>query len=169
MNFSVISKHGILCYRKYHLIVFCLFLWELKDHLSRVLKYHASFINTNERSFYQLLALKMIPFYSQKSKISTFSSPERFIIWTFPFVQSSCFCNNFFLSFIETYVSFNHFKDLLNLYYEKKCEAELRNFFSLNFQCLPHDICQFLWHQRSLWSRIWHFNFAETKAKTSVF
>ena len=27
----------------------------------------------------------------------------------FPFVQGSSFCNNSFLSFIETYVSFKHF------------------------------------------------------------
>ena len=44
-------------------------------------------------------------------------------------MQSSCFCNNFFLSFTETHVSFNNFKDLLNLNYKKKCEVELRNFF----------------------------------------
>ena len=80
------------------------------------------------------------------------------IIWTFPFVQNSCFCNNFFFSFIETYVSFNHFKDLLNLHYKMKYEAKLRNFFSLNFQWLQHDIWQFWWHQRSL----------ETESGTSI-
>ena len=79
------------------------------------------------------------------------------IIWTFPFVQNSCFCNNFFFSFIETYVSFNHFKDL-NLHYKMKYEAKLRNFFSLNFQWLQHDIWQFWWHQRSL----------ETESGTSI-
>ena len=41
-------------------------------------------------------------------------------------------------------------KPLLNLHYKKKCEADLRNFFSLNFQRLQHNICQFRWHQRSL-------------------
>ena len=74
------------------------FLWELNDHLSPLLKYHPSFVNTRERSFYQLPALK------------------KFIIWTFPFMQSSCFCNNLFLSFIETYVFFNHFNNLFNLH-----------------------------------------------------
>ena len=49
-------------------------------------------------------------------------------------------------------------KDLLNLHYKKKCEAELRNFFSLNFQWLQHDIGQFWWHQRSL----------ETESGTSI-
>ena len=60
------------------------------------------------------------------------------IIRTFPFVQNLCFSNNFFFSFIETYVSFNYFKDL-NLHYKMKYEAKLRNFFSLNFQWLLHD------------------------------
>ena len=115
-NFSVINKHGNPFYRKHHVIVF----WELKDHLSRFLKYHASFVNTTERSFYQLPALKEIFFYSQKSIISTFSSSEKFLIWTFSFVQSSCFCNNFFLTFIETYNMFH---------YKKKYEAESRDFF----------------------------------------
>ena len=72
------------------------------------------------------------------------------IIWTFPFVRNSCFCNNFFFSFIETYVSFNHFKDLLNIHYKMKYEAKLRKNFSLSFQWLQHDIRQLWWHQRSL-------------------
>ena len=71
------------------------------------------------------------------------------IIWTFPFMQNSRFCNNFIFSFIETYVSFNHFKDL-NLHYKMKYEAKLRNFLPLNFQWLRHDIWQFYWYQRSL-------------------
>ena len=54
------------------------------------------------------------------------------IIWIFPFMQNSCFCNNFFFSFIETYVSFNHFKDL-NLHYKMKYETKLRDFFLLIF------------------------------------
>ena len=62
------------------------------------------------------------------------------IIWTFPFMQNLCFCYNFFFAFTETYVSFNYFKDLLNLHYKMKYEAKLRNFFSLNFQWLEHDI-----------------------------
>ena len=147
-NFSVISKHGIPCYRKYNLIVF----WELKNHLFRFLKYYTIFVNTKERSLYQLPTLKKIPFTPRNPFF-----PQKFI-WTFPFVQSSCFCNNFFFSFIETYVSFNHFKDLLNLHYKMKYEAKLRNFFSLNFQWLQHDIWQFWWHQRSL----------ETESGTSI-
>ena len=46
------------------------------------------------------------------------------IIRAFPFVQNSCFCNKN----IETYVSFKHFKDLLNFHYKMKYEAKLRNF-----------------------------------------
>ena len=79
------------------------------------------------------------------------------IIRTFPFVQNSCFCDNFFYSFIETYASFNHFKDL-NVHYKMKCKAKLRNFLCLNFQWLQHDTWQFWWHQRSL----------ETECGTSV-
>ena len=37
-----------------------------------------------------------------------------------------------FFSFIETYVSFNHFKDL-NLHYKMKYETKLRDFFLLIF------------------------------------
>ena len=81
-NFSVISKHGIPCYRRYHLIIF----WERKDHQSWLLIYHASFINTKGRSFFQLLALKKICFCSQKFIVSTFSSSKILIIWTFSFV-----------------------------------------------------------------------------------
>ena len=82
------------------------------------------------------------------------------IIRTFPFVQNSCFCNNFFFSFKETYVSINHFKDLQfkNLHNKMKYEAKLSNFFSLNFQWLQHDIQQFWWHQISL----------ETESGTSI-
>ena len=69
---------------------------------------------------------------------------------TFPFVKNSCFCNNFFFSFIETYVSFNNFKDLLNLHYKMKYQAKLKNFFSLNFQWLQYDIWQFQCYQRYL-------------------
>ena len=49
-------------------------------------------------------------------------------------MQSSCFCNNFFLSFIENYVSFNRFKTSLIFIIKKKCEAELRNIFFSEFQ-----------------------------------
>ena len=80
-NFSVISKYGIPWNIKY-LIVF----WELKDHLFQFLKHNRSFLYTKERSsFYQLSALKKIPFFSQKSIISAFSLSAKFIIWTFLF------------------------------------------------------------------------------------
>ena len=69
---------------------------------------------------------------------------------TFPFVKNSCFCNNFFFSFIETYVSFKNFQDLLNLHYKMKYQAKLKNFFSLNFQWLQYDIWQFQCYQRYL-------------------
>ena len=40
-----------------------LFFWELKNHLSRFLKYHAIFVNTKERSsFYHFSVLKKISF-----------------------------------------------------------------------------------------------------------
>ena len=76
-------------------------------------------------------------FESKENRISHLRKVQKM---SFPFVQNSCSCNNFFFSFIETYVSFNHFKDLLNLHYKMKYEAKLRNFFSLNFQWLQHDI-----------------------------
>ena len=145
------------------------FFWELRDHLSRILKYHAIFVNTKERSFYQFPALKKAPFYSQKSIISTFSSSEIFIIWTFPLVQSSCFCNNFFLFFRETYVSFNHFKDLLNLHYKRKCEVELGNFLFSEFPMITVWYMLILVTSAIPWNRIWHFKFAETETKMSVF
>ena len=48
-------------------------------------------------------------------------------------------------------------KDLFNLHYKKNW-TELRNFFSLKFQWLQHDICQLWWHHRSL----------ETESGTSI-
>ena len=76
--------------------------------------------------------LSYINFLNQKKSVLLIS--KKFKTRTFPyhetssFVQNSCFCNNFFFSFIETYVSFNQFKDLLNLHYKIKYEAKLRNF-----------------------------------------
>ena len=90
-------------------------------------------------------------------------------IWTFPFVQNSCFCNNFSFSFIATYVSFNHFKDLLNLHYKRKYEAKLRNFFSLNFQWWQHNIWQFWWHQRSLETEFCSSTLKKPKQKRQYF
>ena len=75
-------------------------------------------------------------FESKEDRISHLQKVQNknfLIIWTFPFVQNSCFCNNFFFPLIETYVSFKHFKNLLNLQYKLKYEAKLRNFLSLNF------------------------------------
>ena len=54
-------------------------------------------------------------------------------VHTFPFEQSSCFCNNFFRFHKNLFLSII-LKDLLNFHYKKKCEAELKN--SLNFQWL---------------------------------
>ena len=141
------------------------FFWELKHHLSRFLKYHASFVRLRKDLSTNFLRWKRSSFYSQKSIISMFSSSEKFIIWTFSFVQSSCFCNNFFLIFVETYSMFLLIilKDFLNLHYKKKCDAELRNFFLSEF---PMSI---LVASEIPWNRIWHFSFAETEAKMSVF
>ena len=88
--------------------IILLIFWELTNHLSRILKCHAIFVNIKERStFCQLPASKTI----------------FFLIWT-PFkrsssVQNSCLCRNFFLSS----------KDLFIPYYQRKCKIELRNFF----------------------------------------
>ena len=126
-----------------------------KNHIPQVLEYHEKFKNTKIVSTFHQLFRSKEDRISHLRKVQNKNFP---IIWTFPFVQNSCFCNNFFFSFIETYVSFNHFKDLLNLHYKMKYEAKLRNFFSLNFQWLQHDIWQFWWHQRSL----------ETESGTSI-
>ena len=68
---------------------FCFFFKELKDHLSRSLKYRTSTVNSKGRSFYQFPALRKISFYSLKSVILTFPLSKKFITWTFPFVRSS--------------------------------------------------------------------------------
>ena len=117
------TKHGISCWRKYHLIVF------LRTVASSFVVlgswfYIMGFVNKKERpSFYQFHALKKIYFCSQKSVISTFPLSEKFITWTFPFfliwtfpsLQSSFLCNNFFSSFLNRNVCFflNILKDLL--------------------------------------------------------
>ena len=159
-NFSVTSKHDIPCYRK-HLIAF------LRTETSSVsvLKISCKFHKTKKRSFYQLPALKEIFFLLPEIHNITFSSSEKFIIWTFYFVQSSCFCNNFFLIFAETYSMFLLIilKDILNLHYKKKYEAELKNFFLSE---IPMSI---LVTSEIPWNRIWHFSFAENETKTSVF
>ena len=130
---------------------------EVKHNHPLFLKYHESFVNTKERLlFYQVPALEKISFYSKKSLISTFPLSKKFIIRTFPFFLIRTFLSckfhvaNFSLSFIETYIFLHIFKDHFNLHYKRKCETELRNFFSLIFQWLKHDICQCWWHQRSL-------------------
>ena len=115
------------------------------------------------------LRWKRSPFYSQKSIISTFFSSEKFIIWTFPFVQSWCFCNDISLTFIETCVSFNHFKNLPNLHYKKKCKAELRNFFFSEFSMVTAWYMSILVASEIFWNKTWYFNFAEIETKMSVF
>ena len=100
----------------------CCFSWELKDHLSWFLKYHASFVNTKERlTSYQLPALKKTSFLRWTPfKKSLF---WKFIIWTFPFsliwtillCKVHFFHNNFSLSFTETHLSIHLLKDLLNI------------------------------------------------------
>ena len=60
--------------------------FQLKDHLSWFLKYHANFVNTKEMSsFYQLYVIKMISFYSQKSILSAISLSFKFITLNFTF------------------------------------------------------------------------------------
>ena len=134
------------------------FFWELKDYLSWFLKYHASFVNTKERSFYQPPALKKIYFYSMKSIISTFLHPKN----SYYELLLSCKIHVFvifFFSFIETYVSFNHFNDLLNLYYKKKYEAKLRNIFFSEFPMVTAWYMTILVALEIPWNRIWSFNF----------
>ena len=123
------------------------FFWELKDHQSGFSKY-VSFVITKERSFYKFPAFGKISFYSQKSIISTFPLSKKFIIWTFPFVQSLCFC--FF-------------------YYKKKWETELRSFFLSQFLMATAWYMPILVALEIPWNRIWDFNFAETKTKASVY
>ena len=94
-----------------------MFFWELKDQLSRSLEYHASSVNTKERSSFYLLALKKTSYLIWTLfKRSPF---QKFIIWLFSFFLLwtilSCKVHvfviiSFFLSFIESYVSFKHFK-----------------------------------------------------------
>ena len=141
------------------------FFWELKDYLFWFLKYHASFVNTKERSFYQLPALKKISFYSQKSIISTFSSSEKFIIWSFSFVQSSCFCNNFFLTFMETYTTFplTILKDLLNLHY-KKIWSWIKKLFLSEFPVFATWYMSILVASEIAWNRIL-FQFCRNRNK----
>ena len=94
------------------------FFIELKYQLSHFLKY-ASFLNTMDRSsFYQLPAL--VEFFStnffllREIHSIKFSFTLKFINssfllnMNFPFMQSSCFYNKFFLS--SKLVSYNHFK-----------------------------------------------------------
>ena len=102
-NTLVISKHwySLLTKKNHHIIFYFyflfLFFWELKDRLSRFLKYHTSFVNTKERSsFYQLPVLKKVILYSQKSIISTFSLSKEFTIWALPFFyHEHYFCAKF--------------------------------------------------------------------------
>ena len=142
------------------------FFWKLKDHLFRFLKYGTSLANTKERSFYQPPGLKKISFYSQKSIISTFYLSKKFIIWTFPFVQSSYICKNVLLSFIETYVSLNHFKMPPQPSWWKQIRSWIKEFFTL---WIFNSYIPILVASEIPWKRIWHFNFSETKTKVSVF
>ena len=100
----------MIFHAKENIILFVFFI-NLKYHLSHFLKYHATFVNINETSsFYQLFALKKISFYSFKFQIHNFNfSNIRKLInssfllnMTLPFVQSSNFYNNVFLSYKET-------------------------------------------------------------------
>ena len=149
------TKHGISCWRKYHLIVFLRTVTSSFVVLGSWF-YIMGFVNKKERpSFYQFPALKKIYFCSQKSVISTFPLSEKFITWTFPFfliwtfpsLQSSFLCNNFFSSFLNRNVCFflNILKDLLKTPLWKWIKELL---FFLIFQWLKHYIWECWWHQR---------------------
>ena len=80
VSFSVISKQGSMLYKTstYH------FFQNWKIIFFWFLKYH-------KRSFYQLLALEKVFFYSQKPIISNFSLSKKFMVWTFPFFLTCTF------------------------------------------------------------------------------
>ena len=104
------------------------YLWKVQNKNFSVLKKTWYSMLKKKSSYTNFLNEKKTVFrISEKFKTRTFSWYE-----LLRFVQNSCFCNNFFFSFIGTYVSFNHFKDLLNLHYEMKCEVKFKNFSSLN-------------------------------------
>ena len=162
-NVWVISIN-IVFYAKENIIL--PFSWELKDHLSRSLQYHTSPVNVNERSFYQLSALKKISFYSQKSITPMLPLSKKFIIWTSPFEKSSCFCNNFFLFFMETYVSSKHFIRRPSSLFYKEMSNRIKELFTL---WIFSGFIPILVVSEIPWNRIWHFNFADTETKASAF
>ena len=88
---------------------------------------HPSFVNTMERSsLYQLIALNKVFLLPEIHNINfsiilKFRSPSFLLNMNLPFLQSSCFYNNFFLS-------------------QANLEIELKNFFALIFYRLEHDI-----------------------------
>ena len=91
-----------------HRFFFFIYIYIKLKHPPSHLLNCASFVNTMERpSFYQLPVLKKI-FLLPEIRNINFSFVLKFINSSFLlnrnflFVQSSCFYNNFFLSFIET-------------------------------------------------------------------
>ena len=109
------------------------FSWELKDHHSWFLKYHATYLNTKERSsFYHLPALKKISFLIWTPfERSPFS---KLIIWLFLFflLWTILSCKVHVFVIISLFL-LNILKDFLNIHYKGKSETELRNFFFSDF------------------------------------
>ena len=131
-TFSVISKNHIsinfLAQKK---TVFP--ISKLKHYPSRFLKYHATFVNTKERSsFYQLPASKFQEIFNVTfSCIQKIDNMNFFFLlnMNFSFIRGSCFSNNLFLKLM---FPLNILKDL-DLHYKRNYETKLRNFFSLVF------------------------------------
>ena len=105
-------------------------------------------------SLYQLTALKKIFVLLPEihninfSFILKFINPSFLFNINFPFVQSSCFYNNFFLS--KKLVSWNHFKrPKANLITRQNVKLNQRIFFS-DFSGVKHYIWLFYCHHISL-------------------
>ena len=167
-NYSVFRKQGNPCWRKYHLT--STFWIKIRPYFPSSKKSKQELFPYSENMVFH--AKENIiwhqVFESNEDHIFHFQKVQNKnfpIIWTFLFMQNSCFCNNFFFSFIEIYVSFNHFKDLVNLHYKMKYEDKFRNFFSLNFQWLQHDVWEFWWHRRSLKTESGTSNFQKPKQR----
>ena len=114
-NFSVLKKHGIPCWRKYH---FASIFWIKRRLYFPSPKNSKQELFRIQKTWYSMLKKlsSYINFSNQKKTVFPISenfkarfSPQYEL---FLLMQNSCFCNNFFFSFKETHIYFNHFKNL---------------------------------------------------------
>ena len=150
--------------RKYHLIVFWGGMnWRI-IYLSRFLKFRAK-----DRSSSNFLRWKRSAFTLRNRQCHCFLYLNNSEYEFFLLCKVQVFVMVSFLLSEKLRFLLNILKDLLNLYYKNKCEAELKNFLLSEVSIATAWYRPILVASEIPWNRIWHFDFAEIKGQASVF